>query len=107
MKIVTAIFLFSAVIFCRAQDAITPVALSELFNGRTFDGFTFCMKNDADPMATWSVTNGLIHCTGTPAGYLRTTQAYSNCVITVIWPLALVDVFTPISDDKLCTASSR
>ena len=85
MKIVTAIFLFSAVIFCRAQDVITPAAPYELFNGKNFDGFTFCMKNDADPMATWSVTNGLIHCTGTPAGYLRTTQAYSNCVITVIW----------------------
>ena len=44
-----------------------------LFNGKDFTGFTFCMKNDADPMQTWSVTNGVIHCTGIPIGYIRTT----------------------------------
>jgi hypothetical protein len=37
-----------------------------LFNGRDFTGFTFCMKDNADPMQTWSVTNGVIHCTGKP-----------------------------------------
>jgi Domain of Unknown Function (DUF1080) len=56
-----------------------------LFNGRDFTGFTFCMKNDADPMLTWSVTNGVIHCTGQPTGYLRTTQVFSNYFLTVEW----------------------
>ena len=56
-----------------------------LFNGRDFSGFTFCMKDHADPLQTWSVTNGVIHCTGTPTGYLRTTQSYSNYFLTVEW----------------------
>ncbi len=57
----------------------------DLFNGRDFTGWTFCMKNNADPRQTWSVTNGVIHCTGKPIGYLRTEQAYSNYIVTVVW----------------------
>lgn len=49
------------------------------------------MKNNADPRQTWSVTNGVIHCTGTPSGYLRTTQAYSNYVLTVVWRFVKVE----------------
>jgi hypothetical protein len=56
-----------------------------LFNGKNLSGFTFCMRNDADPAQTWSVTNGVIHCTGRPLGYLRTTQSYSNYFLTVEW----------------------
>lgn len=56
-----------------------------LFNGRDFTGWTFCMKGGADPMQTWSVTNGVIHCTGKPIGYIRTTQSYSNYFLTVEW----------------------
>ena len=56
-----------------------------LFNGKDFSGFTFCMKDHADPLQTWSVTNGVIHCTGKPTGYLRTTQVYSNYFLTVEW----------------------
>ena len=76
----------------RAQDedaAAKPVRTREmsvpLFNGRDFSGFTFCMNNNADPLKTWSVTNGVIHCTGKPAGYLRTTQVCSNYFLTVEW----------------------
>jgi len=56
-----------------------------LFNGKDLAGFTFCMKDNADPLQTWSVTNGVIHCTGKPAGYLRTSQSYSNYFLTVEW----------------------
>ncbi len=56
-----------------------------LFNGKNLDGFTFCLNGQADPLKTWSVTNGLIHCTGQPAGYLRTTSRFSNYVLTVEW----------------------
>jgi hypothetical protein len=58
-----------------------------LFNGHDFSGFTFCLKDNADPRGSWSVTNGVIHCTGSPAGYLRTTQCYSNYFLTVEWRL--------------------
>ena len=39
-----------------AQDVTMPTKPLELFNGTNFDGWTFCMKNDADPKQTWSVT---------------------------------------------------
>jgi hypothetical protein len=68
-----------------------------LFNGKDFTGFTFCMKDNADPLATWSVTNGVIHCTGTPIGYLRTTQVYSNYFLTVEWRFLKV---TPKADNS-------
>lgn len=68
-----------------AQDVITPTNHIELFNGKDFTGWTFCMKNDADPMQTWSVTNGVIHCTGKPTGYLRTQQRYQDYKVSVEW----------------------
>src|ERR1700722_7708898 len=57
----------------------------ELFNGRSFDGWTFCMKTNADPMQTWSVSDGVIHCTGQPYGYARTTQSYHDYKLTCVW----------------------
>ncbi len=68
-----------------AQTAVTPTGHVELFNGRDFSGWTFCMKGDADPRATWSVTNGVIHCTGKPTGYIRSVGAYQDYVLTVEW----------------------
>ncbi|MGA2246822.1 MAG: DUF1080 domain-containing protein [Verrucomicrobiota bacterium] len=72
-----------------AVPDLPPVPTREnqvaLFNGRDFSGFAFCMLNDANPRQTWSVTNGVIHCTGNPLGYLRTTQSYSNYFLTVEW----------------------
>ena len=81
-------FALASVNSVSAQDtktAITPVNHTELFNGTDFTGWTFCMKDHANPMQTWSVTNGVIHCTGKPIGYIRTTQIYSNYVVTVEW----------------------
>ncbi|MBU6410839.1 MAG: DUF1080 domain-containing protein [Verrucomicrobiota bacterium] len=57
----------------------------ELFDGAHFSGWTFCMKNHADPKKTWSVTHGVIHCTGKPAGYLRTERSYRDYRLTVVW----------------------
>jgi hypothetical protein len=88
------ILIVVAVLFCSAlaeiisaqtEIAITPTGHIELFNGTNFDGLAFCMRNDADPMQTWSVTNGLIHCNGSAIGYFRTKQSYSNYVVTVEW----------------------
>jgi hypothetical protein len=88
---------------CLAQNrprggppAYTRESEVALFDGRDFSGFTFCMKDHADPLKTWSVTNGVIHCTGQPAGYLRTTGVYSNYFLTVVWRFVKV---TPKADN--------
>ena len=80
-----------------APEAISPAGHIELFNGHDFSGWTFSMKNDSAPAATWTVTNGVIHCTGTPIGYLRTTQVYSNYFLTVEWRFLKV---TPKADNS-------
>jgi hypothetical protein len=75
----------------RAQDADLPYPPQTremsvaLFNEKNLDGWTFCMKDNADPLKTWVATNGVIHCTGLANGYLRTTQVYSNYFLTVEW----------------------
>jgi hypothetical protein len=84
---------FAAILLCSAfalfqtaaQEVITPTNHLELFNGKDFTGWTFCMRSNADPALAWTVTNGVIHCAGKPSGYLRTTQSYSNYALTVEW----------------------
>jgi Domain of Unknown Function (DUF1080) len=68
-----------------AQTVLSPTNQIELFNGRDFSGWTYCMKNNAEPIQTWSITNGVIRCTGTPVGYARTVQNYHDYVLTVEW----------------------
>ena len=64
---------------------------TELFNGKNFDGWTFCMKNNADPMKTWSVGDGVMRCTGKPTGYVRTTAIYHDYQLTYIWRFVKLD----------------
>jgi hypothetical protein len=89
MKVESFLFLFlivaASVHFVAAREVITPTNHIELFNGKDFSGWTFCMRNNADPAKTWSITHGLIHCNGSAIGYMRTTQTYSNYVVTVVW----------------------
>ncbi len=80
----------SGAVFAQDDSAEHPAQRSRepqiaLFDGKDFSGWTFCMKDNADPLKTWSVTNGVIQCTGKPIGYLRTTQSYSNYFLTVEW----------------------
>ena len=52
-----------------------------LFNGR--DLTEWANANCAPE--TWSVREGMIHCTGRPTGALRTTRQYENFILEVEW----------------------
>jgi hypothetical protein len=65
--------------------ANTPSGRIELFNGKDFSGWTFCLQSNAAPAETWTVTNGVMHCTGRPYGYVRTEQAWRDYKLTVEW----------------------
>ncbi|MFO0911660.1 MAG: DUF1080 domain-containing protein [Pirellulales bacterium] len=52
-----------------------------LFDGRTLDGW---VNINCGP-DTWSVRDGMIHCTGKPIGELRTTKMYQNFVVELEW----------------------
>jgi len=68
-----------------AQSVITPTNHIELFNGKDLSGWTSCMRTNGDSSQTWTVTNGVIHCSGKPNGYLRTIQDYRDYQLTVEW----------------------
>ena len=68
-----------------APAAITPTSRVELFNGKDFSGWTFCLRSNAVPAETFSVSNSVIHCTGQPFGYVRTEKNYRDYKLTVEW----------------------
>jgi hypothetical protein len=91
MKIIAALLMLSANLLLAQDDDLPypPPQTREmsvaLFNQKDLSGWTFVTKDNSDLRKTWSVTNGVIHCTGQPTGYLRTTQVYSNYFLTVVW----------------------
>ncbi len=76
---------------------VTPTTRIDLFNGKDFSGWTFCLRSNAEPANTFSVTNGLMHCTGQPFGYARTDQSYRDYKLTVEWRFVKV---TPRADNS-------
>jgi len=78
-----AVFTFAG---CKTSQAQTSSAKGEeLFNGKNLDGWTFYMRTNSDPTKTWSVSNGMIECTGKPTGCMRTEKKYSDFKVTVEW----------------------
>ena len=49
-----------------------------LFNGKDLTGWTYSADELKD---TWSVKDGVLHNTGKPVGYLRTTDEFTNYVL--------------------------
>jgi Domain of Unknown Function (DUF1080) len=65
---------------------ITPTSKIELFDGKSFFGWTFVSKGTNSPAASiWSVTNGVIACEGKPNGYARTLQNYRDYRLHAEW----------------------
>jgi hypothetical protein len=52
-----------------------------MFNGRDLTGWT----NINCAPETWTVKDGVIHCTGKPVGALRTLRHYENFIMEVEW----------------------
>jgi hypothetical protein len=59
-----------------AEDGFRP-----LFNGRDLAGWV----NANCAPETWSVRDGVIHCTGKPTGGLRTDRQYENFILELEW----------------------
>lgn len=71
-------FAFLLAPFLSVAALAAPV---DLFNGRDLDGWV----NVNCAPETWSVRDGIIHCTGHPTGALRTTRQYENYVLELDW----------------------
>jgi hypothetical protein len=66
-------------------DAPRTIAL---FNGKDLDNWTVFLNDEegpVEPSDVWQVRDGVIWCSGTPFGYLRTKETYRNFKLTVEW----------------------
>ena len=78
MKHFLLVFLMATAGAASAADDDGFVAL---FNGRDLAGWV----NANCAPETWTVREGLIHCTGRPTGALRTARQYENFILEVEW----------------------
>lgn len=57
-----------------------------LFNGENLDGWTVHSEKTATaPETVWIVKDGILHCKGTPTGYIRTLKEYSDYKLYLEW----------------------
>jgi len=57
-----------------------------LFNGKDFEGWKLFIPNEnVDPATVWTAKDGVVRCTGSPAGYMRTVKKFSNYKLTFEW----------------------
>jgi hypothetical protein len=76
IKFLLAFLLLTNAAFASDDDGFVP-----MFNGRNLSGWV----NANCAPETWSVRDGVIHCTGEPTGALRTERQYENFILEVEW----------------------
>jgi hypothetical protein len=65
---------------------IVPQKQINLWNGSDFSGLKFFLEDETvDPGTVWMIKDGVIHCTGIPAGYIYTKNEYSNYILQLEW----------------------
>lgn len=57
----------------------------DLFNGKDLDNWACFLNDNGRKEDVWSVSDGVLVCKGSPAGYLRTMDDYTNYVLKVEW----------------------
>jgi hypothetical protein len=58
----------------------------KLFNGKNLDNWIFKLKDkNVDPGNVFKVSDGIIHISGNPFGYMRTRESYSDYKLHVEW----------------------
>ncbi len=66
--------------------AALPAGWVSLFNGRDLTGWKpFLADANADPASVWSVKDGVLVCSGKPAGYIATTAQYTSFELELEW----------------------
>ena len=82
-----------------ADESWTP-----LFNGRNFEGFSFRLgKEGAGNHGTFTVRDGVIMCTGKPAGYMYTKKSYHRYTLQYDWRFKRPD---DLKDDRQFRSNS-
>lgn len=66
-----------------AEEAIEPKERIELFNGKDLTGWVLIAGDG--PEKTFTAEDGVVRCSGRPAGYMRTEKAYRNYKFVMEW----------------------
>ncbi|OHB63259.1 MAG: hypothetical protein A2Y76_07475 [Planctomycetes bacterium RBG_13_60_9] len=77
-----------AVSVAAVEDAkpVVPQERIMLWNGKDYTGWTrFLPDASKNVDETWSIGDGLLRCTGKPAGYMRTETPYADYHLHVEW----------------------
>lgn len=70
----------------KKAEPVVPKEKMMLWNGKDFSGWKLFTRNpEHDVTKTWSIKDGVINCTGKPAGYMRTEKDYANYLFHVEW----------------------
>jgi hypothetical protein len=70
----------------KQQKPIVPKEKMALWNGKDFSGWKLFVRDPGhDVTKTWSIKDGMIRCTGRPAGYMRTEAEYADYLLHVEW----------------------
>jgi hypothetical protein len=90
MAVVVAVFaasLFIVPVVGGEQAAtVVPKEKTTLWNGKDFTGWKRFLPDPAkDVNETWSIGDGVLRCTGEPAGYMRTDASYADYHLHVEW----------------------
>lgn len=86
MITVSIIFLLSIQNVTTAQGVKNENETVQLFNGKDLNNWIFKLKDSSvDPATVFTVKNGVIHITGSPFGYMRTKDTYSDYKLHVEW----------------------
>ena len=68
------------------SSAGDPGPWTDLFDRTSLSGWKpFLPEAGADPKKTWFVEDGVINCTGTPAGYIATEKSYKDFELELDW----------------------
>ena len=79
-KATTILGVFLALFSCKTENRI------ELFNGQDLDNWNIIVDSeDGEPRDLFYVEDGLLNTTGTPFGYIRTKESYSNYILHLEW----------------------
>lgn len=66
-----------------------PTGTQAIFDGRSLTGWTAVVpdlaKDKKDQTAPWTAKDGVLICSGTPAGYLRTMDAFEHYALAFDW----------------------
>ena len=69
----------------QTKPAAKPKAV-ELFNGKDLSNWTFFSKDPAAKKEdVFMVKDGVIHCVGKPAGYIKTNESYTSYNLKLQW----------------------